>query len=289
MNQPKALPAAAPDTVNRFIAVVLEDLKSKTLKLPTLPEVATKVRQAVEDENTSTAQVARMIAMDVALSARLIQVANSALYRGRTYIDSVQLAVTRLGNKTVRDLVTSLIMQQIFQAKTPRLRKRLQTLWLHGTNVAAISGMLARRYTSLSADEALLAGLLHDIGALPLLVRVEDFPELANDEQAIDQVIENMHTSIGKLILETWQFPAELIAVAAEHEDLGRYSATVDYVDVVMVANLLSYAGTGHRHAQVDWGGVPAFGKIGITPEESLALLEETKTDLADLKKLLGG
>lgn len=287
MSQEANPSAAIQESINRFVEVVLKDLKNNCLKLPTLPEVAVRVREAVEDDMSSTSKISRVISADASLSARLIRVANSPLYRGRTPIEGVQMAVTRLGTKTVRDLVMSLIMQQLFQTRSPQLRARMERLWLHSTEVAALSGLFARRFTSLSVDEAMLAGLLHDIGALPLIVRAEEFPELLKEEAALDQAINQLHTLIGKLILETWQFSPNVVAAAAEHEELGRYSAEVDYVDVVTIANLHSYMGTGHRLAKINWGDVPAFGKLGLRPEESIAVMEETRAEREETRNML--
>ena len=83
------------------------DIESNRIQLPTLPEVALKVRDEVERENTDAHTIAKMVGNDAALSARLLQVANSPLYRGRVEIDSIQQAVTRLGLKMVRSLVVS--------------------------------------------------------------------------------------------------------------------------------------------------------------------------------------
>ena len=88
-----------------------EDLKqaveSDQLILPTLPEVALKIRDAVENENTSAQQIAETLTQDASLSARLIQVANSPLYRSRTPIEDLQMAVTRLGIRMVFWMITS--------------------------------------------------------------------------------------------------------------------------------------------------------------------------------------
>ncbi len=111
--------------------------------LPTLPEVALQVRDAVESEDTTAVQVAELVATDAALSARLLQVANSPLYRGRSPIDSIQVAITRLGNKLVRSLVVSLAMKQIFQATSDTLDKKLRTNWAQSVQIAAISRVLA--------------------------------------------------------------------------------------------------------------------------------------------------
>ncbi len=273
--------------IDKFVAGMLDDIKANRLKLPILPEVAVRVRDAVSDEGSSAGKVAKLVGSDAALASRLLQVANSPLFRGAAKIESVQNAIARLGVPQVRSLVTSLIMKQLYQTKSSILKKRMQRLWEHSTEVAAISHILARKFTKLKPDEAMLAGLIHDIGILPILVKAEEIPELANNDSALDEVIDKLHASIGRLILEAWKFPAELVAVAAQHEDLQRNSEQVDYVDVVMVANLHSYIGSKHRHAGGNWNNIPAFAKLNLTPDQSIKALEEAKETMAEMKALI--
>ncbi len=279
--------AQARADVDHFIAVILKDIRHNCLKLPSLPEVALRVRKAAQDENAPAAEIARLIALDPALAARLLRVANSAFYRGSRSVDNLQMAVARLGNQAVRSLVASLAMQQLFQTPSTALKAPMKDLWVHSTEVATLASALAARFTKLNPDDALLAGLLHDIGVLPILARAEDFPEIALDPAHLDETINRLHTVIGKLVLEAWDFPPQLVAVAMEHEDLGRYSAEVDYVDVVLVANLHSYVGRAHRHAAVNWADVPAVAKLGLTPAESLLALEEARSQMTELKAIL--
>ena len=92
----------------QFFSELKKAVETDRLVLPTLPEVALKIRSAVENENASTQKIADTLTQDASLSARLIQVANSPLYRSRNPIDDLQMAVTRLGIRMVRDLVISL-------------------------------------------------------------------------------------------------------------------------------------------------------------------------------------
>lgn len=271
---------------DRFVGDMLADIKNNRLKLPILPEIAFKVRATVNDTNAAAGTVAKAVSSDATIAARLLQVANSPLYRGANAIGNLQSAIARLGPPLVRNLVTSLILKQLFQTKSPLLKQRMQTLWEHSTQVAAISHALARKLTSLKPDEAMLAGLIHDIGVLPILVKAEGYPELVNDAAKLDETIEKLHASLGRLILEAWKFPPELVAVAAEHENLTRISDAVDYTDIVTVANLHSYLGSTHRHSQVKFVDVPAFTKLGLTPETSLSLLDEVAAELSEVKSL---
>jgi putative nucleotidyltransferase with HDIG domain len=273
--------------VDRFVGELLDDIKHNRLKLPILPEIALKVREAVNDPNAAAATIAKAVSSDASIAARLLQVANSPLYRGTNAISNLQSAIARLGAPLVRNLVTSLILKQLFQTKSAVLKQRMQTLWEHSTQVAAISHVLARKLTRLKPDEAMLAGLLHDIGTLPILMKAENSAELTQDAATLDDLIDKLHAPVGRLILETWKFPAELVTVAAEHENLTRVSEQVDYTDVVTVANLHSYLGTRHRHAMVKFAEVPAFTKLGLTPETSVATLEEAAAEMNEVKSLL--
>lgn len=272
----------------KFLSDLLDDIYHNRLILPTLPEVALKVRSVVNDPNATAGQIAKVIATDVSLSARLIQVANSPLLRGNKAVDNLQTAIARLGNVLVRNLVTGMVMEQLHQASTPLLKARLTVLWQHSTQVAAISHVLATHFTRLKPDEAMLGGLIHDIGALPILARAEKIPELMADKEALDRVITSLHAQVGKAILEAWDFPADLISVVAEHEYLYRDEMLEpDYADVVLVANLQSYIGSAHPHSNADWEHIPALAKLGLSPEVSIVTMEETAEDVREVQRLL--
>jgi len=265
----------------KFLDQLLEDLENDKLVLPTLPEVALKVRDTLEDENSSLIDVAKIIISDAALAARMIQVSNSPLLRAANPIETVEAAVTRMGSNMIRNLVTSMVMEQMFQATSDVTDKRLRAIWEHSTEVAAIAHALASQFTKLQPDQAMLAGLVHDIGALPILTRAEDYPDLLADEATLDRIIESVHTTIGAEILRKWNFPKELIAVAEDHEDLTRDSKNgPDYVDIVIVANLQSLIDSNHSHTKADWSAVPAFAKLGLQTDVSVVDMDETNANI---------
>jgi HD-like signal output (HDOD) protein len=274
-------------------AQILEDLQNdienNRLVLPTLPEVALRVRDAVEDENATAGTIADIVATDAALSTRLLQIANSPLYRARSPIDNIQTAIARLGNVQVRNLVSSLVMQQMFQATNDLLDARLRRLWEHSSEVAAICMVMAMQTRGLQKDQAMLAGLIHDIGALPILVHAEDMPELLENEEMLDAIVASLHPRLGEIILNNWGFPEHLVKVAAHHEDLDyTHDGEADYVDLVIVANLQSHIDTGHPHAQTDWSKVSAFQRLGIDTEINIVDIEENKEQIDEMKAALG-
>lgn len=248
-----------------FVSELLEDLEAGKLQLPTLPEVALRVRDAVEDEKSTVNDIAGIIATDAAISARLIQVANSPLYRGRDPIDRLPTVVNRLGSRLVRNLVTSQVMKQMFQATSDYVDQKLRSVWEHSVEVASISRVLAGQFARQQPEQAMLAGLLHDIGTLPVLYRVEEQPEMLEQPAMVDHLIRTLHPRIGAAILEQWKFPDALVAVAREHENLSyTHEGPADLVDVVIVANLQSHAGSDHPLAGMGAGNVSAFHRLGL-------------------------
>ncbi|VAW75954.1 Predicted signal transduction protein [hydrothermal vent metagenome] len=272
---------------NVFVNELIEDLESGQLQLPTLPEVALRVRDVVDDENANAHQIADIIAQDAGLSARLLQVANSPLYRGRNEIDRLDMVVSRLGSKLVRNLVTSQVMKQMFQATHDAVDKHLRAVWEHSVQVAAISRVLAGQCAGISPDQAMLAGLLHDVGTLPILYRAEERSELLETPGLLDHLISTLHTRVGSAILRHWEFPVALVEVAEQHEDLTRsHEGGPDLVDVVQVANLQSHMGTGHILANVDWTQVAAFHQLGMDHDVDEIELTDRVEEIEEVQQL---
>ncbi len=272
---------------NRILTQLITELESNKLVLPSLPEVALKVRDTLADENANTKAVASVISTDAALSAKLIQVANSPLLRGTKHIDSVDMAVTRMGNTTVKNTVNSLIVQQIFQPTTDITDKLFHNFWAHSTEVAAISQALAGM-ARLKADQAMFAGLVHDIGALPIIKYAEDIPELLAKPYILEEIICELHTTIGVALLSSWEFPQDIINVAAKHEDLSYDpGGAADLIDVVIAANLQSYFGKEHPHSKVAWSDVPSFARLGLDTEVSIIDMDETGESIKEVQASL--
>ncbi|MES9947406.1 MAG: HDOD domain-containing protein [Candidatus Thiodiazotropha sp.] len=269
---------------NQFLQKLNEAIDHNRITLPTLPEVALKVRDAVEREQSSANQIADIIASDAALSARLLQVANSPLYRGRVTIDNLQMAVARLGVRLVRSLVISLIMQQIFQATSDLLDAKFRQVWEESVQIAALSRVLAANTDHLDKEQAMLAGLIHNIGALPILAFAESHDELLEDAQELDRIIDALSPPIGQRILEMWDFPESLILVPANFLNLDYTSeGDVDYVDIVLVARLESQMNNGSIDATT-LSQIPAFVKVGLEPEVNIIEIEGVADDIQNIE-----
>ena len=250
---------------------LIQAIDNDDLVLPTLPEVALKVREAAEDPNIGTPQLSKVIGNDAALTARIIKVVNSPLLRTNKEITDLSMAINRLGINYTCNLATGLAMEQMFQATSDVVDRKMREVWNKSTEIAGICHVLCKQFTRLLPDQATLAGLVHMIGALPILTYAEDHNELLSDSISLNHVIEQIHPIIGDKILRTWEFPEQIAMIPSQYLDFSRDSAKVDYVDIVQVATLQSYIGTEHPYTKLDWSQIPAFAKLGLDPNQDIS------------------
>ena len=202
------------------------------------------------------------------MSGRLLQVANSALYRGAVEVDSIQMAVTRLGTKLVRSLIVSLAMKQIFNPSSGVLSHYFRGIWEDSVQVAALSRILAADLPNSDPEQAMLGGLLYNIGALPVLARLDETGTTNIDTSSIRNLLDELAPDIGTQILTAWHFPAVLTEIPINCLDLHRDSGPEpDYVDIVLGARLQHLLGTGRVDLTPEWANLPAFEKLGIHVE----------------------
>ncbi|WP_263223664.1 HDOD domain-containing protein [Pseudomonas alabamensis] len=230
------------ETVKAQLVVAIEN---DDLVLPTLPEVALSIREAAEDSEISVAALSKVIGRDAALAARLIKVVNSPLLRATVEVTDLHTAITRLGVNYSCNLAIGLVIEQIFHAREPAVEQKLRAIWTSSLEVAGISYELCRRFTRLTPDQAALGGLVHQIGALPILIHAQEHNELLSDPVCLDHVIEQIQPALGDKILSAWEFPEQLVRLPGQIQDLDRQTARIDYIDIVQLARHVSQGEPG--------------------------------------------
>jgi putative nucleotidyltransferase with HDIG domain len=224
----------------------------------------------INDAGSSASDLEKIIAKDAALTARLIRYANSPLYRGINAVTAIKLAITRIGFQRVKNAVYAVSMKEVFRTPIKAIEQRMESLWAHSVKVGAHAAILAKDHVGLDPDVALVAGLVHDIGHIPLLIKACEYEELTMHPEFLDRVLMKLHPQVGNSIVKLWKFDPKIAAVTAEHENLARDpgEATVDYVDIVQVANILAYEGTDHPLAGIDRTTVKAFARLAMDQEK---------------------
>lgn len=264
-------------------------IDSDRLVLPTLPEIALKVREVANDDNASIRQLSAVISTDAALTARIIKVANSPLFRAPREIEDLNMALSRLGMQYTCNLATGLAMEQMFQATSDIIDKRLRSVWSRSSEIAGMCHVLCKHRTRLRPDQAALAGLVHQIGVLPILSFAEDHPSIMRDSFTLDSVIEEIHPQLGVKILTTWEFPTELRNVPVNYLNFARNIPKADYADLVTVAMLQNLASNDRNaYSNLDYTQVKAFYRLDLDPSieatEAEDLSEEMEAALAMLQ-----
>ena len=268
-------------------------MKEGKLELPCMPDLAVRLIKTVDNPDTDSKDIASIIQLDPSLTARIINVANSPVFMGQSHIDNCPNAVTRLGRKTTRNLVISFTLKNLFKSKSKLLNVRMSRLWQHGCQVAAICHVLGKITPGLQPDNAMLSGIIHDIGTIPLLSAARDYPQLMEHPALLDTVIHKLRGEIGAMTLKQWNFADEYIDVAIHAEDwFDDRSAEPTYTDLVLVAQLHSFAGKPMMKNIPRLDLVPAFHKLALgelSPTLSIRILDKAKNDIAALERLIRG
>lgn len=219
--------------------------------LPSLPAVVVELLMTMEQPDIDTHALAARIALDQALTAKTLRLANSSFYGLQSKVTSIAQAIAVLGFHSIRTLVTACSITASFpRGAAPGFD--FEAFWRHAIAGAACARVLAR-LVGVSADTAFTAGLLHDLGTLVLASLYPlDYQQVvawqrAHDcstAQAEQQVFGTDHTAVGAALAEHWKFPLQIrVAVAAHHVVLAHDSvAPADLTSVIQAANVLAHA-----------------------------------------------
>lgn len=263
---------------------IRQQLKTDQLVLPTLPEIALSIRHVAEDPEATIDDIIECLQRDPAMSARLLRVANSPLVRSPVPITDLTTAISRLGIDYTASLVVSLSMQQLFQATSEQVDQRMRDCWSQSVSIAAAAQVLARHFSDLPPDQALLAGLIHQIGKLPLLSYAENNGQLLQDGVSLDFVMDKLHSSLGSYILKTWRLPTELVCVPKEYLDLSRQPERADLTDLVQVTVVESYMGSEHPLASINRSETGSFLRLGLNADEVITMDEALSEEIEATK-----
>lgn len=263
--------------------------------LPSLPEVAIRVRRLLENDEHSADKIADVINADPSIAAKLIRAANSPVYHGAAQCETTRNAIVRLGLNTTRQLVMSFAVKDLFATESPKLKRSMQKAWQHSVEVAAISYIIAKmiRGGNQTQEEAMLAGLVHDIGVIAILAFVETRPTLVKDDEQLERALAALRGEAGEAILKHWKFPEDFIAAATEVTDWERsHPFDADICDIVQIAKLHSYIWNKQTIPFPRMDSLPAFKKLplgDLTPELTIRILEEAREQVTNVKKMLNG
>ncbi len=281
-----------PSTGNEIISEITERFNSKDFNLPSLPEMALHVNKALEDDSINMNLLSSTLQSDPAITARIIQVSNSVLFRTGQAIESLQAAITRIGLEAVRSIVVSVVLRDLFHPDTVLIKKTMKRYYEHSIRIGVICYVLAKRCKQFDPDRAFLAGLLHDIGVIPLLVIADKHSELSHKAGALDEVLSDLKGTVGSMLLHQWDFDVSYALTSEQAYKWDREPGPEpDYCDLVQVALLHSNLVGGEKISGPSLMELPAFRRLklgGTDPAKDIKKLTELNNRITEMMNNLG-
>ncbi len=272
-----------------------KDLVAGDIKLPTLPEISLKIKKVAGDPNADVFSLTKVAEIDPAFCGYLLQISNSPIYRGSVDIQKVNVAIGRLGLQNTCNIAMTYAVKALFSSNRKIMTKRLQSLWRNNTYTAAVACVIAEHIGGIfDPDEAVLAGLLQDIGCLPLIEKAANYPELIEDDKAMMFLFDRYAALVGVAILKKWGLHEKFINVV-RNRDNWKYNDVdeVNLVDLVLIAKLHTYLGQKLLKPAPRINQVPSFVKLQfattLSAEQSLQFVADAKQHIEETRKALGG
>lgn len=264
---------------------------SKSSMLPSLPDTAVRIQLAIEDDRSNAEEVARLVETDPAMAAKLIMTANSALYGGQASIVTCTAAVVRLGLQVTRKLVLTFSLKEVFRTNNKLLRQRMKSLWEHSVSIAATSFVLASEVDGMNPEEVLLAGLVHDIGAIAVINHATRYPRLASNQANLERAISCLCGELSALILREWKFVPAVVLAARDAEFWQRkHNGDADLTDILIVAQVHDRLRRNEINDIPPIADIPAFAKVlgeDASPHKSITILNRAQTLVDEMRRVL--
>ena len=223
------------------------DIRTRVLAtgaLPTLPGVVRKLMTIVDDQNVSMQEISRIISSDQVISSRLLRIVNSAFYGFPGRITTISHALVLLGFNVVKGLVVTASVIDMMTAT-------MVGLWEHSLGTAVACGCVARHIKERDPEEALVAGLLHDLGKVILSVKLKDVcrqVEAARDERGLrffdaERAVMGgiAHPDIGDWVSKEWNLPIRLREAIAHHHHPSRAEFEPRLTAIVHLGNIICH------------------------------------------------
>ena len=269
----------------KIAAEIFAALEAGQLDLPTLPDMAIKIRESLENTNVPVEKLIHLLSTDPVVTVHIIKAANSSAFNNSRKVDNLRDAISRLGYRLLYSIVMNITLTKLFRAESLQIDRALRKLWQHSREVAANCYVLAEQRKHLSPEVAMLVGLVHDIGALPLYLYADRLRS-SLDPATLDALISNHAATISPKLLQNWDFPDSLVNIVAAHENPVHITSPdmADYVDVLTMANL-QMQGTAKP---VAWRNVLAAERLGYYPGDCVNFLSGHAEQIFVVKGMLG-
>ena len=264
---------------------IAHELSSGSVVFPTCFDAALRLRKELQNPDLSITQIARVVALEPLVATRLMQLAGSVLHSpDGTPAGDLQAAINRLGVDLVRTTALAIAMSQLLRSKeTALFGDFARALWGHSIRAAAATRLLAQTYTHsrINPDQALLAGLVHDLGAFYMLYRAVQYEELRMRPETVKYLMLQWHESIGVSLLSALGLPEQIVNAVADHDQPRSLPETLRTLeDLVYVGNILAGSDFEWMHQNAD----SHAGHVGAIIQRYAELLPKIEADAREMQ-----
>lgn len=274
-----------------FVRTLATQLSSRSIELPSFPEVAMRVHKVLSDEQVNTDRIVRVLGAEPMIATRVLTMANSAsMNPGSKAVTELRAAVTRLGIDALRSAVIAFAMSQLRLAKSFRgIERHLSALWQHSVLVASLSFAIARRGNRANPDTTMLTGLLHGVGKLYILTHSMGHPALFADQVTYQRLIRDWHANIAKALLESWGVAEEIVDAVHCYEDQSRdlRGTSAVLADVLEIADVLSLCKDVPELMRERLKERKALQRLGLDLDGCRRVVTESTEELVALREAL--
>lgn len=276
-------------TENALYTILIEKIKQDALILPTLPEIALKVRDAADNPDVNLHKMSDIIAQDPALSVGMLKVANSAVLGRSVKVETVNQAVTRIGLRQIKSIATAMALEQVFISENEIISTYMQKAWQKTVDVSSVAIAImtlylkSHKHSPLMLDTLTLAALVHNIGVLPILTEAENHPSVFANPTFLQQAIIKLSSSIGGEVTKAWGFSPELTHLVENWSDLSKLPTEVSYMDFVRIGAIYNGIFKSESTQSVL---LKSYVNKGIIPSEDFLKSEDFVTLLENVKAM---
>jgi len=272
---------------------IQSDIDTRHRPLPDFPRIATTVNDLILDPNYRAKDLVDVLEYDKQLSSLLLKVGSSSLYPGKPPCENLDMALRRIGADTTCNLVLIYTLDRLFQTDKATIRQKLKQMWAHNAKVAAIGAWITNFTPEFTNESALLAGLLHDVGALFIMAVLGEKLKTPYHWKLAKNLCEDHSNDIAVQILTHWQIPDDIIETARTKDIwLRDHNHKPDLADLLLIARYHAYLGTDRIQGCPRITDMPAAQKINfqqgeMTPFQGLKIISDYKDEIADITRTL--
>lgn len=262
-----------------------------------LPDTFMRLTETINNPRSGSADIAKVVATDTGLSARLLRLANSAMYGFPRRIETIPHAITMIGTSQIQQLTLAVSVVAVFKNIPPSLID-MASFWKHSFGCGLLSRLMAQQARKQNPERFFVAGLLHDIGRLVLFMKrpnqIRD--AIVASQQTGASLVEcerkalgYHHGDVGAILMEKWKIPPQFQQAAEYHHTPTLAKSAHEEVSIVhladIAANAMAWGTSGQR-------GVPAFSAkawdvVGLHSEMLPSLIEETEQQIDETMKII--